>query len=311
MAATLLAAACSTPIDSGPNSCAAAADHLAACSGGEIGFDDAECEEEEVAAADALLELSCNQIAPPANHGKADFWETGNPLCTFMVGAKGASEGTLCCFDHNCEGSANGCFEHHCRPKAPEGGDCHRNGHCQSGLVCGADDTCGQPVGLGGSCEGSSQCSAGLACIGSACALPSTDGGPCDDGDDHDCEIGHYCDAGSCAPKQLDGESCTHNTDCILGLVCVAGSCSERGGLGDSCDVGELDCDLGLYCIDGSCADEPGLGDTCESKPTFMCGDGNICWQGTCEPEHGEGEACESMFDCTFGLFCVDGSCSD
>jgi hypothetical protein len=295
--------------------CDQAAGHLAQCTGLSGTASPSVCGAEQEQVAQTILSSSCDEINDPTASGKSDYWENGNPLCVFMVGAKGIEEGNLCCFDRNCAGELV-CHDYSCTPKAADGAGCERNDHCTGGLVCGVDGTCSDAVSGGAACNRDSQCAGNLSCVAGQCGELSQEGGKCEEGEDRDCASGLRCEGGLCEPLSTDGGQCQENNDCDGFLTCIAGQCAEESQQGGACDRGDRsDCDFGFACIHEACQPEPGLGDVCEREPRFMCGDGQTCWEAsggghTCQEVHGTGEVCIDMFDCADGHFCTDGVCA-
>jgi hypothetical protein len=304
LGSVLLAVAC----QAGPDDsvCGDALGHIAACSGSASTLGSGECDPEQ---ARAVLALSCSDLNPPSDPGKADFWGSGNPLCTFLLPATDIQHGGLCCFDYNCT-SDDICSGYRCQAPGEAGAACDRPSHCIGDLICGPSKVCQPASEAGAKCNSNTQCADELSCIQGSCAATSTVGGACDDDDTSDCAPGLNCKDSVCVNYGESGETCSDNFDCDGFLTCIAGSCQPESKTGGSCDDKDSgDCDFGLYCIHSLCAAKPKAGEDCEREPFSMCGQDMTCWQGKCESVHPEGGACENMFDCQKDMFCVDGSC--
>jgi hypothetical protein len=194
------------------------------------------------------------------------------------------------------------CRDGACRVRGDAGATCMFELDCADGLVC-LSSTCSARPGAGETCSPSatSQCSDSLVCDpatetcvdgaveGESCAaLPCAVGRRCDPvtdtcvtaalpgsacSDDVECPYAFFCDAGTCAPLPVPGESCASAPVCARG-ACTAGVCALVPE-GESCDTGEL------FPPFGACAD--GL----------TCGTGRIC-----TPRLAEGDPCASTVQC-------------
>jgi N-acetylglucosamine-6-sulfatase len=128
------------------------------------------------------------------------------------------------------------------------------------------------------------------------CALPSSNGTSCDDGDA--CTVGDVCGGGACAGTPMvcdDGNSCTTDS-------CLAGACSTVPAAG-ACDDGDS-CTTSDTCQGGQC-----------TGTAISCDDGNACTVDTCSPGAGCGHAptsgaCDDGNLCTTGDTCQSGACA-
>ena len=264
--------------------CAAATQHVAACTGNADlpAPGGGACVGQAAQLAEQALSTSCADMQGAGGKADALSNSTSMAVCIslgiplFIVGE--SAEGDLCCFSYNCKDNLT-CRKHACVSQAGSGSTCERNGHCQGGL----------------------------ACVFGECKPPLASGEIC--GDNGDCESGLVCgDKGRCTDKGKPGDSCTDDHQCAE--VCINGSCAERSKKGGTCDSGDdFDCDFGLYCITGTCGDKPGNGGQCDPESSFQCDMGETCWEGKCEQRHEAGGPCNKMFDCEFGLFCQEGIC--
>jgi hypothetical protein len=164
--------------------------------------------------------------------------------------------------------------------------ECIVDTDCDDGVPC-TTDACQETTGVciytpfdalcdnGLFCDGPEVCDAGLGC------QPGT--APCP---------GQACDEESDACSGCQGdEDCDDQNDCTDD-ACVGGTCEYTDNTAP-CDDG-LFCTLTDACSEGSCL---GSGDPCPDS--FCDEDGNACVE------------CLISADCTEGLFCVDGTCSD
>lgn len=118
---------------------------------------------------------------------------------------------------------------------------------CADPFVCKAGDfVCVGATGV--SCTNEAECDD--RCIGGVCAVPSELDGPCDSGDDADCESGLGCN-GENLCRLADGEICANNSQCAS--TCIAGECTAPGTEGAGCDADDdADCAVG-QCLFGAC----------------------------------------------------------
>jgi len=189
--------------------------------------------------------------------------------------------------------------------------DCLVDEHCDVGLQCMADNTCGD----GSLCTGDADCDGDLVCelssgacvectvdshcpSGSTCQLNScvesgNSGAPtCTTQADCD-PLGYICDlsAGECVP-------CSTDTQCGDGRVCNAGVCvNDNTGSGGCQFTSECN---GLACISGSCSNCAYDFECWDSVTTDM-----ICEAGSCLASE-----CTTADQCPAGLGCWSGRCS-
>ena len=303
--------ACSDPqgTQAADSVCDEAIAHMQRCGGPAALTPGQPCEGDQLGAARALLSMSCDEFESPGDPAKEDFWESGNPLCVFMIPVTDLPDGEMCCFDSNCT-DGRACVDFRCGLQSAEGAACQRKGHCIEGLVCGPNQSCVPPSPAGGACITPIHCEGRLTCIARVCGDRSSIGGACDAGENKDCAYGLRCLEGVCAPRAASGEACGDNEACDTQLTCVGGTCQSWGGPGEACDLGDRDdCASPLHCILGRCAEDPGEGDPCERSSRSVCGRELTCWENICSPRHGVGEHCETPSDCAEDLYCFSGSC--
>jgi len=123
------------------------------------------------------------------------------------------------------------------------------------------------------------------------------------------CATGLVCRGTTCAPPGAAGDSCEDLDDCASPLVCIAGECGTRVDVGAAC-ADDDQCVFGARCDANVCA--AGLR-TC-GEDGASCGSGHACttrFVGACEPRGDEGTGCDANGDCTDGLLCFGGACSD
>ena len=175
---------------------------------------------------------------------------------------------------------------------------CLTDEHCDLGLYCLDDGTCGSPTvddtDTGGDTGGSS-----MSCES-----------------DVDCPTGYDCVDGMCAPTQNQGLSCTEQSDCDpYGRVCYGGQC-------EPCSASIL-CPEGLQCSSGICIDPSqnpdgggsgglpgggGLDDLLGGGATTSCNSQADC-DSTCTVCNLTTNTCESCgptVQCVNGLQCFD-----
>lgn len=173
----------------------------------------------------------------------------------------------------------------------PVGLNCHDDGSCVVGAICGSDHLCRSPGKPGESCTVADECVGGLICRLSTCGLLGTLGDGCNS--EGDCEVGLRCrpnGVGSheCAPVGLAGEACDDGLDCAPKLACLGspptgsssgkiGACGRPRSLGAPCAY-STDCKTGLLCAgrpEGCVVDHWGY--PCNSNAD--CGWGRYCDQ--------------------------------
>jgi len=190
--------------------------------------------------------------------------------------------------------------------------DCLMDDHCEVGLVCQADGTCGD-----GSveCATDYDCPTGYVCddLGQCVSGGSTGGGqdiPC--ASQADCEVyGRICENNICVP-------CTADSQCQAGYVCSAGTCTDPssggggggGGLPGGGCTSAYDCPegqgcfMGLMCgfcmVDTDCRDE----ETCDTA-SLQC----ISGSGSGGGGDGGAGGCTDAYDCAAGEGCLMGMC--
>ena len=109
--------------------------------------------------------------------------------------------------------------------------ECLTDEHCDLGLYCLEDGTCGSPTVDGGNQGGDTGGGSSMECESQA-----------------DCPGGYDCVDGQCAPTQNQGISCTQQSDCDpYGRVCFEGQCL-------SCSD-SVPCPAGLECSGSICID--------------------------------------------------------
>ena len=218
----------------------------------------------------------------------------------------------------SCESSNDCAFGMHCDLRANSCVACLMDDHCEVGLVCQADGTCGD-----GSveCGGDYDCPSGYLCDSGSCVSGGTSGGggqeiPC--GSQADCDVyGRICEAGACVP-------CSSDAQCEAGLVCSAGTCTDPnsgGGTGGmpglpggggmctsayDCPEGQ-GCLMGVMCgmclLDTDCRDN----ERCDVN-SFQCVAGSGSG-GDGGSSGGLGGACTNAYDCGEGQGCLFGMC--
>lgn len=220
-----------------------------------------------------------------------------------------------------CESSNDCAFGMHCDLRANFCVQCLLDDHCEVGLVCQADGTCGDGTV---ECGGDYDCPRGYSCDDGACVSGGTSGGgggqeiPCEI--QEDCDVyGRVCDAGICIP-------CTSDAQCVAGYVCSAGACTDPnatggggggglpgfpGGGGGTCgsayDCPEgQGCLMGMMCglclLDTDCRDN----ERCDTG-SFQCVPGRGGEGGGSETDGGGG--CTNAYDCSEGQGCMFGIC--
>ena len=150
---------------------------------------------------------------------------------------------------------------------------CADGSYCNTGIAFGdaaegvcdvqATTTC-TPTATRFGCTGGNVCSSS-----GVCAAPVPKGGGC--GQDWDCAVNLACVGGSCAPREVLGQSCTqYGAQCGFGTMCAYGAL-EAG----TCRTG-ADC-AGELC----CADDAGVGSCFPSGSVSSC----ATVPGTCQPQ--------------------------
>lgn len=278
--------------------------------------DSTECENEgDPCSIDACLGGFCYHIANLCDDGNPctdDYCDSEKAECSVTFNSNLCNDGNPCttadkCGEGACQGGGtlncndkNPCTTDTCNPLigcvfTPNQAQCSDNNKCTTGDHC-ADGKC--------ITTGLFDCDDGNVCTIEAC-LPknggvceklavSTDGNPCDDGDD--CTLTDACNGGTCLGSIVtncnDKNECTQDV-CLPGGGCSnepsPGTCSDADACttGDHCSDGEcmssgaLDCNDGNFCTDDSCV--PLLGCT-HSNNTLPCPDSEqVCVSGTCQ----------------------------
>ncbi len=265
----------------------------------------------------------CEDIAGTACVSALDCAESQTceaGVCVGEVARQACQSSNDCAFGMHCDLRANFCV------------NCLMDEHCDVGLVCQADGTCGD-----GSveCGGDYDCPSGYFCDAQgACVMGSTSGGgggsqdiPCEV--QEDCDVyGRICERGACVP-------CSSDAQCKAGYICSAGTCTDPasggGGGGGGFPGGGGG---GVPGIPGMCTTAY---DCPEGQGCFMgticgmclmptdCRDGERCDISTMQCVGGEssgggggggggmpgggGGSCDTAYDCEEGQGCLFGMC--
>jgi hypothetical protein len=182
--------------------------------------------------------------------------------------------------------------------------DCEAPGSvCRLSPDCGAEDfccpgTCVLPAALDGSCD-ANPCSPGDYCVSGICRSgePSA---PCST--TADCDLGLWCNDGSCAAELESGAACTQLEECPGPEVCLVPPGAEGGTCArvDQADAPCNDSCYGFVCVQpdpaalGTC--EPLLDEEGADCADFPCSAAYECSQATdqCDPRGDVGDFCSS-----------------
>ena len=248
--------------------------------------------------------------------------------CGFNFCSGGTACATSCATDAQCK-LGNFCSGGACVSSLPAGNSCTADtqcgtGFCADGVCCdspcnGACQACAVATGAeqNGACtnhargeDPESECGATY-CDGASSCLAGC-------GADADCKAGHFCNGGTCTPKQPAG------TACSAANACASNFCTDGVCCGSPCDGPCQACDLPA--APGACLPlAAGTDPAAECGTTFcsgataclascssdgQCKAGHFCNGGTCTPRRSTGTACAGPNQCASGS-CADGICCD
>lgn len=218
-----------------------------------------------------------------------------------------------------------------------DGGDCvidfecaTPNAVCQEPAECGVDDVCCvrgcvPPSPVDGPCDPSDttlRCEPGLHCVESGESYfcrTGEDGAPCELFQD-DCDLGFWCEDGSCRAEVASGAECYDDTMCPGPETCLGDEldggelpwvCGRSDREGDPCDssCSGFDCDQPVPSELGTCV--PFLREEGADCSRLSCSlPGWFCDRGAdqCVPRVPLGAVCSELAtqQCEFGLFCTN-----
>lgn len=217
------------------------------------------------------------------------------------------------------------------------------SGTVADGDDCVIDYECATPHAV---CSEVTKCDVEDYCCVRGCVAPSPVDGPCDDSEDalrcepgdhcvfevcrngedsaqcslnSDCDLGLWCEDGSCRPEVASGAECYNDEQCPGPETClgnnleggkIAWVCGRSDREGDRCDgsCNGFDCDQPSQSELGTCV--PYLqeeGADCSVRncalPSWTCDNG----ADQCVPRIGVGEVCSASVteQCQFGLICT------
>ncbi len=197
--------------------------------------------------------------------------------------------------------------------------DCTSNGdqQCVSDGQCGSTQYCDlnfrkclSKKGENGSCSASNQCLNGD-CVDGLCAKTCTRRS--------DCNVGQYCESGTCRAAKANGANCGTADECIS-RICEGGLCLAQGTGTSGCSF-DSDCTNGQICspTTKTCI-TPGTNNDCTSNSE--CAAGYICASNRCRQEVDDSDPnvscvsgryyCGPDFGCALGSgkICNNGSIS-
>jgi hypothetical protein len=195
---------------------------------------------------------------------------------------------------------------------------CSQSAQCLPGLAC-MEGLCAAGPARGSLCSGPT-CSSEDACVRSyetrVCGARKSAGEPCAWSPDGECEVGLFCDVGTCAPLPVENEACGGELECAAPTLCDTNTmlCVVPPGENEPCLIGPALCAIGLGCnVDNICAPGPGVGEAC-LIPNHLCAEGLACdftFDGSfCAERRGEGGVCQNDAVCLDGLYCgPSGTC--
>ena len=143
--------------------------------------------------------------------------------------------------------------------------ECDSTEHCRRDYICGGGGFCTDPGhgNLGAICRGTEDCLLGLLCTGEGVCGNPGDPGTSGHGDActeaTECEYGLYCseEDDTCHRLGGTGDTCSGHDQCRATYYCDdAGTCAPRNGNGEPCDQA-AHCGMGLTCWDELCTSIP------------------------------------------------------
>ena len=250
------------------------------------GYDDTDCMGEECVDGGSICETSADCVAGAT---------CTDGVCVADNLDQGEVPGTTCNSTNDCpmgmfcDLGSNMCVE------------CLTDEHCELGLYCLEDSTCGDPTidsgdtgdtgdtgnGNSMSCESSADCPAGYDCVDGMCAPTENQGLSCDEQSDCD-PYGRVCYDGQCVP-------CSDSIACPAGLECSSGICIDPNQNPDGGGSGGLPGGGGLDDLLGG-----GASVSCNSQADCDA----TCT--VCDLSTNSCEACGSAVQCLNGLQCYE-----
>jgi len=186
----------------------------------------------------------------------------------------------------------------------------------------------GEACAINQDCSGDAFCDLGAleTCPGT-CAPLQSEGMPCNQNDDDQCEDGLVCFRGECEPLGVVADDCGETLPrCEPGLVCAAGECTSVPviyfrKLDEACEVGVELCEPGLVCEStmdtmGVCKKPVAKDAACKRADPNQCPLDQYCdaapgVAGSCRNRPVEGETCLVMRaqECADGHVCIGTTC--
>ena len=190
-------------------------------------------------------------------------------------------------------------------------------GKADNGKACGTDAQCVSTACVLDFVTGCGVCGARIA-SGGACGAAGQ--GPCD--------YGTKCIKSICKKEGVAGDKCTDGNDCGYELACKAGTCAPSDPVGTTCTPGKAEVDTcdhakGLFCqpvtkqcaayktatVGATCGFNAGSGDFTVCVGPSYCKPGATAFQGICRAMVADGAPCAPGEQCLAPAQCLGAVC--